>query len=153
MDDADDTMGVEIQARRWTVRVIALLMAGQAVLLIAIIWVTMSTFNWELPFSVMIGSITLMDRLLLGGLLLPMAIFDLITAIGLWLGQRGAWLRAMMTQGILLIFCLSSYVAGRHEQVIYMLMLTCIVLVLYLNTYDVRLSFNSREPKNQSNGH
>jgi hypothetical protein len=91
-----------------------------------------------------------LDTVLLGGLLLPMALFDLFTAMGLWLGQRSAWLRAMISQGILLIFCLSSYVADRGERFIYLLMLTCIVLVLYLNTYDVRLSFNSRELKNPS---
>lgn len=148
-----ETMRVEVQARRWTMRVIALLLAGQATILVAIIWVTMATFNWELPFEVMMRSIRVLDSLLLGGLLLPMAIFDLVTAMGLWLGQRTAWLRAMMAQGILLIFCLSSYVADRDEQFIYLLMLTCIILVLYLNTYDVRLTFNSREPRNQNLSH
>jgi hypothetical protein len=145
-----ETMRVEVQARRWTMRVIALLLAGQAAILVAIIWVTMATFNWELPFEVMMRSIRVVDSLLLGGLLLPMATFDIITAMGLWLGQRTAWLRAMMAQGILLIFCLSSYVADRDEQFIYLLMLTCIILVLYLNTYDVRLTFNSREPRHQN---
>jgi hypothetical protein len=145
-----ETMRVEVQARRWTMRVIALLLTGQAAILVAIIWVTMAKFNWELPFEVMMRSIRVVDSLLLGGLLLPMALFDLVTAMGLWLGQRSAWLRAMMAQGILLIFCLSSYVADRDEQFIYLLMLTCIILVLYLNTYDVRLTFNSREPRNQS---
>ena len=143
-----DTMRVEVRARRWTMRVIALLLAGQAAVLITIIWVTVATFNWELHFRAVMLSMTVMDTVLLGGLLLPMAVFDLFTAMGLWIGQRSAWLRAMTAQGILLIFCLSSYVAHRGERYIYLLMLTCIVLVLYLNTYDVRLSFNSRESKN-----
>jgi hypothetical protein len=145
-----NNMRVEVQARRWTMRVIALLLAGQAAILVAIIWVTVASLNWELAFRDVMLSITVLDTLLLGGLLLPMAIFDLFTALGLWIGQRSAWLRAMTSQGILLIFCLSSYVANRGERFIYLLMLTCIVLVLYLNTYDVRLSFNSREFKNQS---
>jgi hypothetical protein len=71
--------------------------------------------------------------------------------MGLWWGQRGAWLQAMLAQGILLIFCLTSYVAHRGERYIYLLMLTCIVLVLYLNTYDVRVSFTGREAKNSTN--
>jgi hypothetical protein len=142
-----DTMRVEVQARRWTMRVIALLLAGQAAILLAIIWVTVSSLNWELELRYVMRSMTVLDSVLLGGLLLPMAVFDLFTAAGLWLGQRSAWLRAMMSQGILLIFCLSSYVANRGERFIYLLMLTCIVLVLYLNNYDVRLSFNSREFK------
>jgi hypothetical protein len=143
-----DTMRVEVQARRWTMRVIALLLAGQALILIAIIWLTVSSLNWELQFRYVMRSMTVMDTLLLGGLLLPMAIFVFFTAMGMWWGQRGAWLRAMMAQGILLIFCLSSYVAHRGHNYIYLLMLTCIVLVLYLNTYDVRLTFISREAKN-----
>jgi hypothetical protein len=145
-----ETMRVEVQARRWTMRVIALLLAGQAAILVTIIWITVATFNWELKFRAVMLSMTVLDTVLLGGLLVPMAIFDLLTAMGLWLGQRGAWLRAMMAQGILLIFCLSSYVANRGERFIFLLMLTCIVLVLYLNTYDVRLTFNSREPKNST---
>jgi hypothetical protein len=145
-----DTMRVEVQARRWTMRVIALLLAGQAAILVAIIWITMSSLNWELQFRYVMRSMTVMDSLLLGGLLLPMAVFDSLTAMAMWWGQRSAWLRAMMAQGILLIFCLSSYVANRGHNYIYLLMLTCIVLVLYLNTYDVRLTFISREAKNRT---
>jgi hypothetical protein len=146
-----DTMRVEVLARRWTTRVIALLLAGQAAILIAIISVMISSLNWQQELRFVLVSMRVLDALLLGGLLLPMAVFDLFTAMGLWLGQRSAWLRAMMAQGILLIFCLSSYVANRGERFIYLLMLTCIVLVLYLNTYDVRLAFNSREAKNANN--
>jgi hypothetical protein len=145
-----ETMRVEVLARRWTMRVIALLLAGQAAILLAIIWVTMASLNWAQELRDVMLSITVLDSILLGGLLLPMALFDLFTALGLWLGQRSAWLRAMMAQGILLIFCLSSYIADRGERFIYLLMLTCIVIVLYLNTYDVRLSFTSRELKNQT---
>ena len=145
------TMQVEVLARRWTMRVIALLLSAQAAILVAIIWVTVSSLNWALQFRYVFLSMTVMDTLLLGGLLLPMAVFNVFTSMGLWLGQRSAWLRAMTAQGILLIFCLSSYVANRGERFIYLLMLTCIIMVLYLNTYDVRLAFTSREPKNATN--
>lgn len=145
------TMQVEVLARRWTMRVIALLLSAQAAILVAIIWVTVSSLNWALQFRLVFLSMTVMDTLLLGGLLLPMAVFNVFTSMGLWLGQRSAWLRAMTAQGILLIFCLSSYVANRGERFIYLLMLTCIIMVLYLNTYDVRLAFTSREPKNATN--
>jgi hypothetical protein len=145
------SMRVEVQARQWTMRVIALFMAGQTTILMTIIWVMMSSLNWELELRLVLISMRVRDALLLGGLLLPVAIFDLFTAVGLWIGQRGAWLRAMMAQGILLIFCLSSYVANRDQRFIYLLMLTCIVIVLYLNTYDVRLSFSSGETKNSTN--
>lgn len=143
-----EPMRVETRARRWTMRVIALLIMAQAAILLAISWVNVSSLNWALQFRYVFLSMTVMDTLLLGGLLLPMAIFNVFTAMGLWLGQRTAWLRAMTAQGILLIFCLSSYVADRGERFIFLLMLTCIIIVLYLNTYEVRLTFNSREPKN-----
>lgn len=146
-----DRMRVEGQARRWTMRVIALLLVGQAVILLAIIWLMVSNLDWTKDFSQVMHAMTLLDTVLLGGLLLPMALFDLLTAMGLWLGQRSAWLRAMIAQGILLIFCLSSYVANRREDFIYLLMLTCIVLVLYLNTYDVRVSFTGREDEDLTN--
>src|SRR5687767_2388424 len=87
-----ETMRVEVQARRWTMRVIALLLAGQAAILVTIIWITVSSFDWEREFRDVMLSMTVLDSLLLGGLLLPMAVFDLFTAMGLWLGQRGAWL-------------------------------------------------------------
>jgi hypothetical protein len=145
-----ETMPVEIQARRWTLRVIALLLAGQSVILVAIIWISLRGLNWDQEFSQVMRSFTVRDTLLVGGLLSPMAIFDMVTALDLWKGRRGAWLRAMISQGILLIFCLSSYVVRRGEWFIYSLMLTCILLVLYLNTYDVRLSFTSRESKNRT---
>ena len=145
-----DTMPVEIQARRWTLRVIALLLAGQAMILVAIIWLSLRGLNWDQEFSLVMRSFTVRDALLLGGLLSPVAIFDMVTALDLWKGRRGAWLRAMISQGILLIFCLSSYIVSRDEWFIYLLMLTCILLVLYLNTYDVRLSFTSRESKNRT---
>jgi hypothetical protein len=142
-----EPMRVEVLARRWTMRVIALLLAGQAVILVTIIWLAMFGPNHEQEFSDVMGSMSVMDTLLLGGLLFPLAIFDLFIAAGLWFAKRGAWLQAMTAQGILLIFCLSSYVTHRGERFIYLLMLTCIVIVLYLNTYDVRLSFTSRESK------
>jgi hypothetical protein len=144
------TMPVEVQARRWTMRVIALLLAGQAMILVAIIGAGLRSLNWDQEFNQVMRSFTVRDTLLLGGLLSPMAIFDMVTAMDLWKGRRGAWLRAMISQGILLIFCLSNYVVNRGERFIYPLMLTCILLVLYLNTYDVRLSFTSRESKNRT---
>lgn len=144
-----ETMPVEIKARRWTLRVIALLLAGQAMILVAIIWVGVASLDWEQEFRKVMLSITVRDTLLLGGFLLPMAIYGLSTAMELWRARRRAWLRAMMVQGMLLIFCLSSYVVQQGEWFIYLLMLTCIIIVLYLNTYDVRLSFTSREPKNR----
>lgn len=144
-----ETMPVEFKARRWTLRVIALLLAGQAIILLAILWVGVTSLNWQQEFRKVVLSMTVRETLLLGGFLLPMALWGLSTAMELWQARRRAWLRAMMAQGMLLIFCLSSYFVQQGEWFIYLLMLTCIIIVLYLNAYDVRLSFTSREPKNR----
>lgn len=144
-----ETMPVEFKARRWTLRVIALLVAGQAIILLAILWVGVTSLNWQQEFRKVVLSMTVRETLLLGGFLLPMALWGLSTAMELWQARRRAWLRAMMAQGMLLIFCLSSYFVQQGEWFIYLLMLTCIIIVLYLNAYDVRLSFTSREPKNR----
>lgn len=134
---------VEAKARRWTLRVIAQLLFVQALLLIGVCAVVISRVAWEQELEDVTLSLAALDTLLLVALLGPLAVFDLTTAVGMWFGGRGAWLRAMIIQGILLIFCLSSYVAQRRESFIYLLMLSCIIIVLYLNTNDVRLSYQN----------
>jgi hypothetical protein len=135
---------VEAKARRWTLRVIAQLLVVQAMLLIGICAVVISRIDWDQELEDLMLSLAALDTILLVALLGPLAVFELVAALGMWLGGRGAWLRAMIIQGILLIFCLSSYVAQRRETFIYLLMLTCIIIVLYLNTNDVRLAHQNR---------
>ncbi len=134
----------EAKARRWTLRVIALLLVIQATLLIGISAVVISRIDWAQELEDVMLSLTALDTILLVALLGPLAVFELVTALGMWLGGGSLWLRAMVIQGILLIFCLSSYVAQRREAFVYLLMLTCIIIVLYLNTNDVRLTYQNR---------
>lgn len=133
----------EARSRRWTSRVIALLLVVQAMLLFGISAVVLNRINWQLEVADPVLSSAALDGLLLVLLLGPLGVFELVSAVGMWLGGGGAWLRAMIVQGILLIFCLSSYIANRRESFIYLLMLTCIIIVLYLNTNDVRLAYQS----------
>lgn len=134
---------VDVKARRWTLRVIALLLVVQATLLIGISAVVISRIHWGQEFEDVILSLGALDTILLVALLGPLALFELVTALSMWLGRGGTWLRAMIVQGILLIFCLSSYVAQRRDSFIFLLMLSCIIIVLYLNTNDVRLTYQS----------
>lgn len=133
----------DAKSRRWTSRVIALLLVVQAMLLFGISAVVLNRIHWQRELADQVLSSEALDSLLLVLLLGPLAIFELVSALGMWLGGGGAWLRAMIVQGILLIFCLSSYIANRRESYIYLLMLTCIIIVLYLNTNDVRLAYQS----------
>lgn len=134
---------IDVKARRWTLRVIALLLVVQATLLIGISAVVISRIHWEQEFEDVVLSLSVLDTILLVALLGPLALFELVTALSMWLGRGGTWLRAMIVQGILLIFCLSSYVAQRRDSFIFLLMLSCIIIVLYLNTNDVRLTYQS----------
>jgi len=134
----------EAKVRRWTLRVIALFLVVQAMLLLGICTVVISRTDWAQELEDVMISLTALDAILLVALLGPLAAFELLTALGMWLGRGSLWLRAMVLQGILLIFCLSSYVAQRREAFVYLLMLTCIIIVLYLNTNDVRLTYQNR---------
>lgn len=134
----------EAKARRWTLRVIALLLVVQATLLIGICAVVISRVDWDQELEDVMLSLAALDTLLLAAFLGPLAVFELLMALGMWLGRGNMWLRAMVLQGVLLIFCLSSYVAQRRDVFIYPLMLTCIIIVLYLNTNDVRLTYQNR---------
>src|SRR5690606_31644689 len=120
-----------------------LLLVVQAMLLFGISAVVLNRINWQLEVADLVLSSAALDSLLLLLLLGPLGVFELVSAVGMWLGGGGAWLRAMIVQGVLLSFCLSSYIANRREGFIYLLMLTCIIIVLYLNTNDVRLAYQS----------
>lgn len=132
------------KARLWVLRVIALLLVVQSFTLFVVTGATGLALNWQRELKDPNLSPRTLDVLLLLGVLVPVAIFEVVTALGIWLGRGGAWLRALILQGLLLIYCLSMYISGRSKPFIYLLMLLCIVNVLYLNANDVRLTFQSR---------
>jgi hypothetical protein len=132
------------KARRWVIRVIAVMLIVQAVVLMYVSGATGLAFNWQRELADPDLSPRALDTLLLLGVLLPVAVFEVMTAIGIWLGRGSAWLNALILQGLLLIYCLSLYIDGRSRPFVYVLMLLCILTVLYLNANDVRLTFQSR---------
>jgi len=134
----------ERQARQWVIRVIALLLVVQALALLVVSGATGLALNWRRELGDIMLSLRALDTMLLLIVLVPVAIFEIVTAFGIWMGQSSAWLRALIIQGLLLIYSLSSYISGRSQGFIYLLMLLCIVNVLYLNANDVRFTFQSR---------
>jgi hypothetical protein len=88
------------------------------------------------------------ERLILGIFLLPVAFLLLLTALGFLFLQRAAWLTAMLAQGYILFNGLSNYFADgstlRETHLLYALLLSSILMVLYLNTNDVRQTFSLR---------
>lgn len=140
-----EAYSVDRRVRRWVARVIAALLAVQAGSLLAMTMVRLAQFDWEREVADVMLSAAALDAVLLALMLLPLAFFDLLTALGMWFERAWAWLWAMIIQGLLLIFCLSSYAINRRSWDIYFLMFICIVLVLYLNANDVRLAFTGRQ--------
>ena len=136
--------GGEHRARLWVLRVIALLLVAQAFTLLIVTGATGLALNWQRELRDPVLSPRVLDVLLLLGVLVPVAVFEVVTAVGIWMVRSGAWLRALILQGLLLIYCLSMYISGRSKPFIYLLMLLCILNVLYLNANDVRLTFQRR---------
>jgi hypothetical protein len=75
-----------------------------------------------------------------------LAVFGVIVAIALFRLKGWAWLAAMSLQGIGLLAALYGYITGRPN---YVGMLIGIVLVLYLNQYEVRIAFREQHEDGQ----
>jgi hypothetical protein len=133
---------------RWSVRVISLLLVVQALsfVMISIAWLSEVDWTQEPIDLAQYGSI--LEKLAVAILLLPVVVILLLTAIGFLFQRRAAWLLAMLTQGFVLFTCLSSYfgeqLTVRSSNWFYGIMLYSIVLVLYLNTNDIRVAFTAR---------
>jgi hypothetical protein len=79
----------------------------------------------------------------------PPAVLALLAALGFLFLFRIGWLLAMTVQVFTLLACLLLYsdwepVSGWVPVFIYPVMLYCIVMVLYLNSSDVRAAFQVR---------
>lgn len=129
----------------WPIRLISLLLVLQAVglLVLGLIWVLQ--IDWRQDPLTWPESGPVAERLLLGLLLLPVALFLLLTAVGVLFMQRAAWLTAMLAQGFLLFNGLSNYFADSStlpdSHLFYLILLSAILMVLYLNSNDVRHRF------------
>ncbi len=127
--------------RSWPIRVLGLLLLVQTAALVGVSLVSSARINWRQ----IVGSGTLpqqaLDVFVLGGMFIPCAVLALVAAVGLLAGLRIGWLLAMLAQAILLGGCLWLYVS-EGPAFIYPLMLSSIVIVLYLNSRDVRVAFH-----------
>ena len=133
------------KSRRWTLHVIALLLLVQGLGLIAISIYYASRLSWERELIDVKLSVVAMDAIVFGVLFIPLAVVEVVTVFGVWFAESGAWLRAMIIQGFLLSITLINYLSGHPMGILYLVMLSCIVIVLYLNTSDVWLAFYGRK--------
>jgi hypothetical protein len=87
-----------------------------------------------------------LDTLAAGGAFVAAAILAAVAAVGFLFMRRRGWLPAALAQTLGLGTCLALY-AELEPVFVYPAMVYCIVMVLYLNSRDVRAVFHpGREP-------
>lgn len=87
----------------------------------------------KLPEAVEAGSVL--------GFFLPLAIMGVLAAICFFLRLRAGWLLAIFTQGLCLFAALFLRVQFQWGLLYPAIMFVCIVIVLYLNSSEVRTAF------------
>ncbi len=129
----------------WPVRAIGLLLLVQAGGLVAISLHWMSQIDWERELEDVLPSVVAIETGSFGILCLFLAGLALLAATGFFFLRPSAWLAAMLGQGLLLAGALtvhfSAQSALRNSVYIYLIMIYAMLMVLYLNTHDVRVTF------------
>jgi hypothetical membrane protein len=85
---------------------------------------------------------------------IPPAVLMLLAGLSLLLLKRRGWLLAAIAQGLSLGICLFIYTNPEIETqgYIYPIMIYCILMILYLNSQDVRVVFHSRRGSAKQGG-
>ncbi len=136
-------------ARSWSIRVIVLLLLLQAIGLVSISISKSAQINWQQAIRAASLSAQAVDAVFISGIFIPLAILAVLAAFGmLWVFRIG-WLLTMLVQAVILLICLVLYF-HQKPAFVYPLMLSCIILVLYLNSFEVRLVFHIRPPSESS---
>ncbi len=121
--------------------VIGLLLILQAAGLAGVVAYELSRVDWrrvdlEAPSGRVIEAATSL-------LFAPSAVLSFLAAMGfLFLARRG-WILAALSQGASLAICLWLY-SGPAPLYVYPVMVYCVLMVLYLNSHDVRVVFHAR---------
>ena len=128
------------------VRAIGLLLAFQVVCLVGLGAHEFLQVDWrqigaEEPSQQVIEALTLT-------LFVPPAVMTLMSALSFLLLQRKGWLLAAISQGLSLGVCLWLY-SQTQPWYVYPLMAYCILMILYLNSQDVRIVFHVRRTTRQ----
>ena len=127
--------------QRTTMWVVLGLLALQLIFLVGILVVTFGSLATARP---LLGQMpTNSDQVLIAAFLfLPAALSALVGLIGIFLLRTVGWASAMLTQALLLSGALIYYFRmDEHPGLLYGLMAYGIVMVLYLNSVDVRTQF------------
>ena len=77
-------------------------------------------------------------------LFVPPAVLTLLAALSFLFLQRKGWLLAAIAQGLSLAVCLWLY-SWFQPGYVYPIMAYCVLMILYLNSQDVRMVFRPRQ--------
>lgn len=129
------------RASRRSVRAVGLLLIAQTVALALVGFSRTAQLGWRrlLPGDPGVSFEDAIFTAFFG----PSAILALLGGLGFLLLARRGWTLAALSQGLSLGGCLWFYANGQPSFV-YPLMLSCVIAVLYLNSHDVRVRFNTR---------
>jgi hypothetical protein len=144
--DSTVTGGTEGNPRRtrrnWPVLVLGLLLLlqGLSAIFLGSLYAAIIEFDWALNVEDYLINIPLGLR---GGVFFCIGVLAILASIGFFRNWPGGWLNAVMVQGTSLLIALFLYF---HEKpfYIYIIMVFCIFMVVYLNYSEVKESFRSR---------
>lgn len=123
---------------RRPIRLIGLLLLMQAVGLAGIVAYELSRVDWRRAIS---ESLAQVIEAAVSLLFVPSAVLALLAALGFLLMSRRGWILAALSQGASLAICLWLY-SGPAPLYVYGVMVYCILMILYLNSQDVRVVFH-----------
>ena len=81
----------------------------------------------------------------------PSAVLTLLSALSLLLLRRKGWILAALGQGLSLAVCLWLY-SWLQPYYVYPIMAYCTIMILYLNSHDVRTRFHPRREPAEPGG-
>ena len=136
------------RVRAWQIRAISLLLLFQAIGFLGISLYLFRSLDWEREWSDVALSAAALEIASFIIFFVPLAAVTIFTTIGFFFRWRVTWLMAMVEQGLSLFGCLIIYLtfesALNDANFIYLIMFYSIVMVLYLNSNDVRITFQTQ---------
>ena len=153
------------KTRSRPVRAVGLLLLLQAIGLVGLMTYGLLQIDWQqvrfdsqqgLELEIQLNSLQEesvldADRAIIAAILLLLStVLAILGALGFLLFSRKGWLLASLAQTLSLGACMELYYASFWENLgfVYPIMLYCILMILYLNSSEVRVVFHSRrKPK------
>ena len=137
------------KSRSWPVRATAVLLLLQAIGLAGYSVYRITHLDWSfLPREAEVIQDAMtpghIEAILLGAVMfMPLALLALVAAVGFVFLFRIGWLLGAIAQGLILLACLYLYFHYRPI-FIYPIMVYSIIMVLYFNSFEVRVAFQPR---------